>query len=75
MQEPVMRLPDVTKPFELHTDASNFAIGGVLMQYGYLITYDNQKLNEAERRYMVQEKEMIAIIHYLRVWRHYLLGA
>ncbi|GJR55959.1 Toll/interleukin-1 receptor domain-containing protein [Tanacetum coccineum] len=31
MEEPVLRLPDETIPFELHTDALNFAIGGVLM--------------------------------------------
>lgn len=28
-----------------------------------------------ERRYIVQEKEMIAIVNCLRVWRHYLLGS
>nr|GEW61427.1 Toll/interleukin-1 receptor (TIR) domain-containing protein [Tanacetum cinerariifolium] len=28
MKEPVLRLPYVTMPFELHTDASDFAIGG-----------------------------------------------
>ncbi|GJZ92011.1 cytochrome P450 78A7-like protein [Tanacetum coccineum] len=31
MEEPVLRLPDVTIPFELHMDASDFAIGGVLL--------------------------------------------
>nr|GFB27918.1 uncharacterized protein [Tanacetum cinerariifolium] len=39
MEEPVLRLPDVTMPFELHTDASDFAIGGVLMQDGHPITF------------------------------------
>ncbi|GKB96532.1 putative nucleotidyltransferase, ribonuclease H [Tanacetum coccineum] len=28
MKEPVLRLPDVTMPFELHTDASEFSIRG-----------------------------------------------
>ncbi|RVW57491.1 Transposon Ty3-I Gag-Pol polyprotein [Vitis vinifera] len=33
------------------------------------------ELNDAERRYTVQEKEMTAIVHCLRTWRHYLLGS
>ena len=74
-EEPVLALPDHTKPFEVHTDASDFAIGGVLMQEGHPIAYESRKLNDTERRYTVQEKEMTAIVHCLRVWRHYLLGA
>ncbi|XP_013594832.1 PREDICTED: uncharacterized protein LOC106302997 [Brassica oleracea var. oleracea] len=74
-QEPVLALPDFSLPFELHTDASDFAIGGVLMQNGHPIAFESRKLNETERRYTVQEKEMTAIAHCLRVWRHYLLRA
>ncbi|KAK2973869.1 hypothetical protein RJ640_029685 [Escallonia rubra] len=59
-KEPVLALPNHTKVFELQTDASDFAIGG---------------LNDNERRYTVQEKEMIAVVHCLRTWRHYLLGS
>lgn len=73
--EPVLSLPDFGKEFEVQTDASDFAIGGVLMQDGHPIAYESRKLNETERRYTVQEKEMSAIIHCLRAWRHYLLGA
>ncbi|GJW91841.1 putative nucleotidyltransferase, ribonuclease H [Tanacetum coccineum] len=75
MEEPVLRLSDVTMPFELHTDASDFAIEGVLMQDGHPIAFESRKLNEMERKYTVQEKEMMVVVHCLRIWRHYLLGS
>jgi len=65
-EEPVLSLPDLNKPFELHTDVSNFAIGGVLMQEDHPIAFESRKLNDIESRYTVQEKEMIAMIHCLR---------
>ena len=51
---------------EVHTDALNFTIGGVLMQDTHLIAFQSRKLNDMERRYMGQEKEMTAIVYYLR---------
>ncbi|KAF8107055.1 hypothetical protein N665_0127s0005 [Sinapis alba] len=74
-QEPVLALPDFSLPFELHTDASDYAIGGVLMQNGHPIAFESRKLNETERQYTVQEKEMTAVVHCFQVWRHYLLGS
>ena len=74
-REPVLALPDHSKSYEIHTDASDFAIGGVLMQAGHPIAFESRKLNDAERRYTVQEKEMTAIVHCLRTWRHYILGS
>lgn len=75
IKEPVLVLPDFTKLFEVQTDASDFAISGVLMQEGHPIAFESRKLNDAERRYTVHEKEMTVIVHCLRTWRHYLLGA
>ncbi|KAL0304658.1 UNVERIFIED_CONTAM: hypothetical protein Sangu_3071300 [Sesamum angustifolium] len=51
---------------------SDFSIGGVLMQESHP---ESRKLNDTERRYTVQEKEMTAVVHCLRTWRHYLLGS
>ena len=36
--------------------------------------YGSQKLNAAEGNYATHEKELLAMIHALQTWRHYLLG-
>ncbi|KAL4181059.1 hypothetical protein AMTRI_Chr12g269240 [Amborella trichopoda] len=48
--DPVLCLLDYNKSFEVHTDTSDFAIGGVLMQEGHPVAYESWKLNDTERR-------------------------
>ncbi|KAK3023897.1 hypothetical protein RJ639_044519 [Escallonia herrerae] len=45
------------------------------MQECHPVAYESRKLNEAERRYTTHEKELLVVVHCLRVWRHYLLGS
>lgn len=74
----MLKLPGQHSPFEVHTDASDFAIGGVLVQDGHPVAYESRKLNETERRYTIQsrrKKEMTAVVDCLRVLRHYPLGS
>ena len=51
----------------LGTYAIDMAIGFVLMQEGRVITYESKKLNNTELNYSVHEKELLAIIHALKV--------
>ena len=75
---PVLLLPDLSKPFVVHTDASSFALGGVLHQdqgHGLQpVAYESRKLNNAERRYSAYERELLAVLHACTTWRHYLCG-
>jgi hypothetical protein len=75
---PVLTLPDDRFPFVVQTDASGFALGAVLQQDQgdglRPIAFLSKKMNEAQQRYPVHEQELLAIVHALQTWRHYLYG-
>jgi len=63
----------------VEADASNFATGGVLSikcedSKWRLVAYISKLLNETERNYKIHDKEMLAVIQCLEVWRHFLEG-
>jgi hypothetical protein len=62
----------------VHTDASEFGLGGVLSQIQageeHPITYISRKLLPNERKYSTVEKEALAIKGSLDKFRYYLLG-
>ena len=71
--------PDFEKTFDLTTDASNTAIGGVLQQkdeYDNLrpLTFFCRKLNIAEINYSTIEKEALAIVYGQKINRTLCLG-
>ena len=75
---PVLGMPNDTDPFVLDTDASNWAIGAVLSQKQEgterVIAYASRKLSKAEMNYCVTRRELLAIVFFLKYFRHYLLG-
>ena len=79
MKEVVLEFPDCNKPYVLHTDASSFAIGGVLSQtdeVGNLrpVTFFSRRLNNAERNYDAVSREALAIIFGLKYNRPFIYG-
>lgn len=65
--EHVLRFPMFDKPFEVHVDASDQAIGGVLVHDKHPIAYESKKIKYVEYRYYTNEKEMTAVIHCFEV--------
>jgi hypothetical protein len=56
------------------TYAYKEGLKGFLMQEGRAIFYESIKLNEHEINYVTHDLELAAIVHALKMWRHYLLG-
>ncbi|WVZ80938.1 hypothetical protein U9M48_028371 [Paspalum notatum var. saurae] len=71
---PVLAQPDVTKPFDVYCDASGNGLGCVLMQEGRVIAYASRQLRKHEANYATHDLELAAVVHTLKIWRHYLLG-
>ena len=77
---PVLKIYDWTKKTVVETDASNWAAGGTLSQYGddgtlYPVAYFSAKHTSQECNYDVYDKELLAIIKALEEWRPELEGA
>ena len=74
----ILRKSNFDIPFILTTDASDTMIGAVLSQKDELgdrpVAYESRRMIKAEENYPIHEKEMLAIIHALKVWRVYLEG-
>ena len=65
--------------FVLDTDASKFGIGAVISQRlpegtEKVVHFASNRLSKAEINYCANRKELLAVIHYVKQFSHYLLG-
>ena len=44
------------------------------MQDGRVIAYASWQLKEHDNRYPTHDLELAAVVHALKIWRHYLIG-
>ena len=56
------------------TDACGQGFGGFLMQDNHVVCYESRKLKNHEKNYANHDLELAAIVHALKMWRHYLMG-
>ena len=78
-KEPVLAAPDLDKKLRVEVDVSDYVTEGVLSIEGEdgkwkLVAFLSKSLNETERNYEIHDKEMLAIIRGLEVWRYLLEG-
>jgi hypothetical protein len=71
---PVLALPNLRQPFEIQTDASNYAIGAVLLQHGKPICFHSETFNGVVINYPAYDKELYALVQIVKKWKHYFLG-
>ena len=73
-EDALLFYPDYNKPFEIHTDASEYQMGGVISQEGNAIAYWSKKLTTTQTRYPTIEQELLAITEILKEYRQMLYG-
>ena len=73
-------MPDHTRLFQIQVDLSLFATGGILTQMDtnrdcHPCTYLSKSLTKEQRNYNTGDRELLAIVHMLKEWQHYIQGS
>jgi RNase H-like domain found in reverse transcriptase/Reverse transcriptase (RNA-dependent DNA polymerase)/Ty3 transposon capsid-like protein/Integrase zinc binding domain/Chromo (CHRromatin Organisation MOdifier) domain/gag-polyprotein putative aspartyl protease len=79
MEYPILRIPNLSKKFQIYTDASGLALGAILSQKDdngeeYVCCYSSRLLHGAELHYGISEKECLAVVWAIRLYHPYLHG-
>jgi hypothetical protein len=71
---PILIVPRRDIGYVVYCDASKDGLGCVLMQEGQVIAYGPRQLKIHEQNYPSHDLELAAVVHALKIWRHYLCG-
>ena len=78
MTAPILAYPAEEGQYILDVDASAFAMGGVLSQVQddkeRVIAYGSKSFSKEQKNYCVTRRELLAVVHFLKYYRHYLYG-
>jgi hypothetical protein len=70
----VLIMPYIHKGFDVYCDASRQGLGCVLMQEVKAVAYASRQLRKHEQNYPTHDLELAAVVHVLKIWRHYIIG-
>jgi hypothetical protein len=70
----VLTMPDVERLSSIYCDATGQGLGCVLKQDGHVVAYGSRQLRKHEEKYPTHDLELAAIVHALKIWRHYIIG-
>jgi hypothetical protein len=70
----VLVMLDLKKGFDIYCDACGQGLGCVLMQEGHVIAYVSCQLRKHELNYPTHDLELVAVVHALKIWKHYIMG-
>jgi len=79
-EEPVLMMPDQTKPFQIECDTSKWASGAVLTQLDingarHPCAFISRTFSPMERNYKIYDRELLSLIRALQEWRHHIQGS
>ena len=71
--EPVLQMPDQSRPFQIEADTSKYATGAVLTQTvangdRHPVAFLSKTFTEAERNYEIYDRELLGVICALEEW-------
>jgi hypothetical protein len=70
----ILVMLDMEKSFSTYCHASGQGLGCVLIQHGRMVAYASWQLRNHEVNYPTHNLELGAVVHTLKIWRHYLMG-
>jgi hypothetical protein len=70
----VLVMLDIQKGFDIYCDACGQGLGCVIIQQGHMIAYVSRQLRKHELNYPTHDIELAAVVHALKIWRHYIMG-
>ena len=77
---PILHHYDPIKKIKMESDASNFAVAGIISQQDQFgnwrpVAFWSRKMIPAEQNYETHDQELLAIVALFQQWRHYCEGA